>query len=167
MASLGAGMLGSVGTSGKTAAADQDAPPVTLLIASSSSQNLPDCGAKQAAPAQKSTAAKAVAKSTDKSGQVQTASIGKAATDIKIPSASANSQKCKVFTASYGGQKAVIIKAPGGDTVNYTVLDVTDANEKREIDAYIQAYAKGGERIGSFPTQTKALHKAFELCPEG
>ena len=36
-----------------------------------------------------------------------------------------------------------------------------------EVDAYIAAYAKGGEQVGTFPTQTKALSKAFELCPEG
>ena len=51
--------------------------------------------------------------------------------------------------------------------MNYTVLDVTESNEKREVDAYIAAYAKGGEKVASFPTQTKALNKAFELCPEG
>ena len=55
----------------------------------------------------------------------------------------------------------------GTGTVNYTVLDVTETNEKREVDAYIAAYAKGGEKVGSFPTQNKALNKAFELCPEG
>ena len=72
-----------------------------------------------------------------------------------------------MWTASYGGQRAVIIKASGSGTVNYTVLDVTESNEKREVDAYIAAYAKGGEKVASFPTQTKALNKAFELCPEG
>jgi hypothetical protein len=85
-----------------------------------------------------------------------------------MKAAPAKSGKCKVWTASYGGQRAVIIKANGnGGMQNYTVLDVTEANEKREVDAYIAAYAKGGEKVGSFPTQNKALSKAFELCPEG
>ena len=97
---------------------------------------------------------------------MQTASISSAATQLKVPPAK-GSGKCKVWTASYGGQRAVIIKAKGTGTVNYTVLDVTEANEKREVDAYIAAYAKGGENVGTFPTQTKALNKAFELCPEG
>jgi hypothetical protein len=99
---------------------------------------------------------------------VQTASIGSAATQLKVPPTK-GSAKCKVWTASYGGQRAVIIKAntTATGTVNYTVLDVTEANEKREVDAYIAAYAKGGEKVGSFPTQNKALNKAFELCPEG
>jgi len=105
----------------------------------------------------------AVAPSNDKGALVQTASIGSAATQLKVTAKG----KCKVWTASYGGQRAVIIKASGDGQTNYTVLDVTDANEKREVDAYIAAYAKGGEKLASFPTQTKALTKAFELCPEG
>jgi hypothetical protein len=35
------------------------------------------------------------------------------------------------------------------------------------VDAYIAAYAKGGESVGAFTSQSKALDKAFELCPEG
>jgi hypothetical protein len=112
--------------------------------------------------ADKAAADKATA---DKGATVQTASIAGAATQLKLPAKSA--PKCKVWTASYGGQRAVIIKASGSGTTNYTVLDVTDANENREVDAYIAAYANGGEKVGSFATQTKALNKAFELCPEG
>lgn len=100
-----------------------------------------------------------------KGANVQTASINSAATQLKVPPSKGG--KCKVFTASYGGQRAVIIKANGSGQVNYTVLDVTDANEKREVEAYIEAYAKGGEKVASFPSQNKALTKAFELCPEG
>jgi len=163
---LGASMLGSVGASNKTAeAAPPEAPSVTILNGSSASAEAPASAEKTKSP----PASKAKAKTAENAGQVQTASIGTAATHLKVPSAKTepSTQKCKVFTASYGGQKAVIIKAAGSDTINYTVLDVTEANEKREVDAYIAAYAKGGERVGSFPTQTKALHKAFELCPEG
>ncbi|MFM9939151.1 MAG: hypothetical protein ACKVP7_06610 [Hyphomicrobiaceae bacterium] len=80
------------------------------------------------------------------------------------PSAAA---KCKVFTASYGGLKAILIKAPAEGGINYTVLDVNDGNERSEADAYIAAYAKGGEVAGEFPNPNQALDKAFELCPEG
>jgi hypothetical protein len=75
--------------------------------------------------------------------------------------------KCRVWTASYGGSKAIIIKAVQDKTVNYTVLDVNDGSEKREADAYINAYAKGGQSVGEFSSQSQALEKAFELCPEG
>ncbi len=189
---LGAGMLGSIT---KTAAAEptapaEDAPPVTLLNAKPEAEpqataeappetkapaSKPDTktkakpDAKSLAKAEAKTEPKTEAKvepKADTKAEVQTASIGSAATQLKVPPAK-GSGKCKVWTASYGGQRAVIIKAKGTGTVNYTVLDVTESNEKREVDAYIAAYAKGGEKVGTFPTQTKALNKAFELCPEG
>ncbi len=81
--------------------------------------------------------------------------------------AAAASGKCRVWTASYGGSKAIIIKAVADKTTNYTVLDVNEGSEKREADAYINAYAKGGQSVGEFSSQTQALEKAFELCPEG
>ncbi|MCK5549388.1 MAG: hypothetical protein KAI41_02530, partial [Hyphomicrobiaceae bacterium] len=80
---------------------------------------------------------------------------------------SSSPSTCKVWTASYGGQRAVIIMAKAAATENYTVLDVHKGSETRELDAYIAAYAKGGENVGEFSSQTKALSKAFELCPEG
>jgi hypothetical protein len=76
-------------------------------------------------------------------------------------------QKCRVWTASYGGQKALIIKSVADKVVNYTVLDVNEGAEKREADAFISAYAKEGVVAGEFVSQAQALDKAFELCPEG
>ncbi len=99
-------------------------------------------------------------------------SMGKPGTKPEVKSdADANAgkaAKCKVFTASYGGDSAVIVKATVDKIVNYTVLHVNDGAEKREADAYIAAYAKGGETVGSeFKNQDQAMDKAFELCPEG
>ena len=76
-------------------------------------------------------------------------------------------QKCRVWTASYGGQKALIIKSVVDKVVNYTVLDVNEGAEKREADAFISAYAKDGAVTGEYGNQSQALDKAFELCPEG
>jgi hypothetical protein len=106
----------------------------------------------------------------DKGAAIQTAAITGAATQLKVnpdKSGGGNAGKCKVWTASYGGQHAILIKAATKDAVNYTVLDVNEGTEQRELEAYIAAYAKGGQSIGTFPSQTKALDKAFELCPEG
>ena len=72
-----------------------------------------------------------------------------------------------MWTASYGGQKAVIIRAQSDGAVNFTVLDVNEGAERREAEAYISAYAKGGVIDQEFGSQTLALEKAFELCPEG
>lgn len=128
--------------------AEEAAPPVKLL---------------NSAPPAKEAA------STDTPAPIETASVAGAAKDAVKPAESAKkaAQKCRVWTASYGGAKAIIIKAMADQTTNYTVLDVNEGAEKREADAYINAYAKGGESVGEFASQTQALDKAFELCPEG
>ncbi|MGI9425687.1 MAG: glucosaminidase domain-containing protein [Hyphomicrobiaceae bacterium] len=95
------------------------------------------------------------------SGQYQTAAAPPAS-GIRAPE-----PKCRVWTASYGGQKAVIIKSSDASHVNYTVLDVNTNREQQETAAYISAYAKGGRKIGEFKSQTLALDKAFKLCPDG
>jgi hypothetical protein len=76
-------------------------------------------------------------------------------------------QKCRVWTASYGGQQATIIRSEANGTTNYTVLDVNKGREEAETSAYITAYAKGGRRIENFPTKAAAMERAFKLCPEG
>lgn len=99
----------------------------------------------------------------DKPATVQTASApGALARQPAAPAA----PKCRVWTASYGGQKAILIRVQGEGAVNYTVLDVNDGAEKREADAYISAYARGGVITGEFSSPSQALDKAFELCPE-
>ncbi|CFW98006.1 conserved exported protein of unknown function [Candidatus Filomicrobium marinum] len=85
----------------------------------------------------------------------------------KAAPAKSEPDKCRVWTASYGGAKAIIIKAVNNDVVNYTVLDVNAGKEKREAEAYIAAYAKGGETLEEFSSASAALDKAFQLCPEG
>jgi Mannosyl-glycoprotein endo-beta-N-acetylglucosaminidase len=94
---------------------------------------------------------------------VQTAAAVGAGVAKSLPIAS---PKCRVWTASYGGQKAIIIKSMSNQMINFTVLDVNEGAEAREADAFIAAYAKGGIVAGEFPSQSQALDKAFELCPE-
>ena len=98
--------------------------------------------------------------------KVQTAALGSGTKAAASPAPAASS-KCRVWTASYGGGRAIIIKASADATTNYTVLDVNEGTEKREAEAYISAYAKGGATVGEYNNQTQALDKAFELCPEG
>jgi hypothetical protein len=98
---------------------------------------------------------------------LRTASVAGMAATLAPPTPPAGGQKCRVWTASYGGQKALIIRSVTDKVVNYTVLDVNDGAEKREADAFISAYAKEGTVTGEFTSQTQALDKAFELCPEG
>jgi len=109
-------------------------------------------------------APKADKPATEKPAQFLTASAGGLAAKGMAPVAAG---KCRVWTASYGGQRAIIIKSTTDGAVNFTVLDVNEGAEKREAEAYIAAYAKGGVVAAEFASQTQALDKAFELCPEG
>ena len=104
-------------------------------------------------------------KPAEKAPAFMTASAGGLAVKAQPPVASGT--KCRVLTASYGGQKAVIIRAQADGAVNFTVLEVNEGTEQRETEAYIQAYAKGGAVDAMFTNHTQALEKAFELCPEG
>ncbi len=172
-------MLGDVGNAAKPAANQQAAteppakateaqPEVTILNPTTKARPT----RQRRRPMQRSPRrrrqdhADATKPGSAEGAKIQTASVTGAATQLKTPAA-AKAGKCKVWTASYGGQRAIIIKAVTDGTTNYTVLDVNDPTESREVDAYISAYAKGGEKLGAFATQTKALDKAFELCPEG
>ena len=164
---LGAGMLAALGfgssdkpAGDKTAASATTPdtanaqPAVTIINAPK-----PDAETAAATPPAAETTAK-----------FQVAALGagtKSAVMPAAPSKTAAASKCKVWTASYGGARAVIIKASADAQENYTVLDVNEGTEQREADAYIAAYAKGGQKVGEFTSSTQALDKAFELCPEG
>ena len=128
-----------------------------------------DTAPKAEAPAKKATTgslpAAAKAPPAEKP-QFKVASAAGAAKPL-VEAAPPAGQKCRVWTASYGGQKALIIRSVIDKVVNYTVLDVNEGAEKREADAFISAYAKEGAIAGEFGSQAMALDKAFELCPEG
>ena len=154
--SLGAGML---------AALDEPAPQATAAAASPDIKpdvKILNAETPEAAAPEQDALLDDRAKSQ---ATIQTAAL---ATGIKgLAAAPAAISKCKVWTASYGGTHAVIIKAKADGQDNFTVLDVNEASAQRETDAYIAAYAKGGEKVGGFMSPEQALDKAFELCPEG
>ncbi len=72
---------------------------------------------------------------------------------------------CSIGTASYGGTKTVLIKAPDGDKVRYTALTVLAGFERSLTDGYIKARAQGGAAIGEFADRAAALEHAKTLCP--
>lgn len=130
-------------------------PAKSFTVLNSSKADVPS---EAAGSAEKATKTAALGGGALKSG-------GKAAAE-KAKAAEAEAGKCRVWTASYGGAKAVIIKAQTDGLTNYTVLDVNKGKEKRETDAYIAAYAKGGKQIAEFDSSRAALDKAFAMCPE-
>ena len=157
-------------------AADETAPPVADKTAGKAKAievaalpgGLNAAGQTQAKTEKSAEPKQSETKQPDKkqAGKAETPKADKKS-DKAAKKDAAASGKCRVWTASYGGSKAIIIKATADKTVNYTVLDVNEGAEKREADAYINAYAKGGESVGEFSNQSQALEKAFELCPEG
>jgi hypothetical protein len=115
------------------------------------------------------TAAKAAPPAAEKAS-VRTALAAPGTKAAVVPETAvppAANQRCRVWTASYGGQKAMIIRSVIDQVVNFTVLDVNEGSETREAEAFISAYAKNGRVAGMYGSQALALDKAFELCPEG
>jgi hypothetical protein len=72
---------------------------------------------------------------------------------------------CDVYSASYGGQVALLIRSVSGTLVNYTVLQVDADLEQPQADAFIAAHAPNGRTIARFPSPEPAFVRAFELCP--
>jgi hypothetical protein len=110
------------------------------------------------------------AKEPEKAPPVQQASVAAGAAKAlpkTEPPKMAQGPKCRVWTASYGQDKALIIKSVVDGITNFTVLDVNAGQEKVEADAYIARYAVGGKIEAQFASQAEALDKAFDLCPEG
>ena len=160
------------------ATATASAPPAVKVINAAPTTDVPVAPAAAQSAAEVSAAAQASGKAIEvaalpgtlnSTGETKAAGKSEKKSDKKPDKkeAAAAAGKCRVWTASYGGSKAIIIKAVSDKTTNYTVLDVNEGTEKREAEAYINAYAKGGQPVGEFASQTQALEKAFELCPEG
>ena len=146
----------------KSAAADTGAPLTRSVAADRSVET----AAKAAvAPAKAGIGDKASARFAMAGTAAAAAGKAKTLPDTALPPAA--SQKCRVWTASYGGQKSIIIRSIVDQVVNFTVLDVNTGQETREAEAFIAAYAKNGKIAGEYSNQAQALDKAFELCPEG
>jgi hypothetical protein len=84
---------------------------------------------------------------------------------VSPPAAAVRPSVCRVYTASYGGQRNVLIKAFVGSELQYTALQVLDGEEERLADNFIRTHARGGEALGAFPNREAALSRAFDLCP--
>lgn len=158
--------------------AEEAAPAAAAAVSKPAASAAPAGPAQAAEPATKATApfqtasAAGAARAPSAKSGTQATNVAAAASITRTPPAptpppAAAASKCRVYTASYGGQKAVIIRANADQYTNFTVLDVNEGQEAREIEAYISAYAKGGQKVGDFSSSNAALDTAFQLCPEG
>ena len=72
---------------------------------------------------------------------------------------------CTIDTASFGGDKAVLIRAEDGRDIRFIAVSVLGGFEKSMAESFIRARAEGGQSLGEFPSREAALAKARELCP--
>ena len=90
-----------------------------------------------------------------------------AAAMVAVASAApaADATRCRVFSASYGGAKTLLVRATDGAEERYTALTVLDGFEDSMLAGYVKVHAPGGRSLGTFDTRDAALAKAGELCP--
>jgi hypothetical protein len=86
---------------------------------------------------------------------------------VQAPAPAQRPRVCKVWTASYGGSRNVLIQTIVGEELHLTALQVLDGQEEELAASFIETYAVGGARIGdAFPNRESALVRAFDLCPQ-
>lgn len=78
--------------------------------------------------------------------------------------AASGTDTCKVSSASYGGQKILLVRAGEGSDLRFTVLTVLEGFEKSMLTSYLKAHAPGGSSVGEFASRDAALAKAREMC---
>lgn len=74
---------------------------------------------------------------------------------------------CRVFTASYGGTRNILVRHREGGTDHYTAVQVLEGKERPLANAFIESHARGGELLGEFDNRDAALSSAFSMCPDG
>jgi hypothetical protein len=84
---------------------------------------------------------------------------------LREPRPAERPSACRVWTASYGGGKSLLIRSVVGYQVHYTALQVLDGFEDSLTASFIRTHAPGGAAIGEFTTREAALARAFDLCP--
>ena len=71
---------------------------------------------------------------------------------------------CRVQSASFGGRKALLIRAVVAGQPQFTALQVLDGFEGSMSASFMAAHAPGGERVGEFDSTEAALAEARRRC---
>jgi hypothetical protein len=86
---------------------------------------------------------------------------------VQAPTLAERPRMCKVWTASYGGSRNVLIQTIVGEELHLTALQVLDGQEEELAATFIESHAVGGRRIGDpYPNREAALVQAFDICPQ-
>lgn len=81
------------------------------------------------------------------------------------PRPSSTKAHCKILTASYGGNKTLLVRAASDTETHLTALTVLDGFEGSMFNTYARAHAPGAELVGTFDSRDEALAEAHALCP--
>jgi hypothetical protein len=79
----------------------------------------------------------------------------------------AAAERCRVFSASYGGSQVVLISHSGNGETRLTALTVEERSGEPMAESFIATHAQGGVIIGRFESSADALDEARKLCPGG
>lgn len=142
-------------------AADPSAMQAPAIAVAPSPPSTPPTNAEQAVKGEQAIVAPATAAATTAQPPSATAAAS-ITTGAAPPRPDA---KCKVFRASYGGPKTVLIESRTEGLTRYTMLEVTTGREQEQAKAFMDAHARGGKILGEFPVEADALKRTFHLCP--
>lgn len=87
-----------------------------------------------------------------------------AAPKIVAAQAAETPESCRVQSASFGGRKALLIRAVVAGQPQFTALQVLDGFEGSMSASFMAAHAPGGERVGEFESTEAALAEARRRC---
>ena len=82
------------------------------------------------------------------------------------PRPSSASVNCTILTASYGGNKTLLVRAATETETKLTALTVLDGFEGSMFNTYARAHAPGAELVGTFDSRDDALAEAHALCSD-
>ena len=74
---------------------------------------------------------------------------------------------CRIFSASYGGARAVLIRSQAGGETRLTAVTVEEQSIQPMAAAYVANQAPGGEVLGTYDSKDAAIAAARQLCPQG
>jgi hypothetical protein len=116
-------------------------------------------------PSQEDIDERSPARPQSASASVNVASTTAPGTARAASAAAPHAPPCDVYSASYGGPVALLIRSIAGTSVNYTILQVEPELERPQAEAFIRTHAPNGRTIARFPSPEPAFVRAFELCP--
>ena len=87
-----------------------------------------------------------------------------AGTSVSAPDAQIAPQRCRVFSASYGGRRTVIVKSEAAGQLQMTLLTVLDGFEKSLTDSFLKTQAPGAVSLGVFDSSEDAMKRVGAEC---